>query len=97
MLVGFSGAITLDQALESRLTRLAEVHLHDGPWQGHELKIGYDRDHQLLGVGDMNVERCLGQLEAAEFEGLIILELQVQEALDSHDLIRSKRPNLSIS
>ena len=97
MLVGFSGAITLDQDLESRLTRLVEVHLHDGPWQGHELKIGYDRDHQLLGVGDMNLERCLGQLEAAKFKGLIILELQVQEELDSLDLIRSIRPNLSIS
>ena len=36
----------------------------------------------------MNVERCLGQLEAAEFEGLIILELQVQEGLDSLDTIR---------
>ncbi len=97
MLVGFLDAITLDQALESRLTILAEVHLHDGSWQGHELKIGYDRDHQLLGEGDMNVERCLGQLEATEFKGLIILELQVQEGLDYHDLIRSKRPNLSIS
>jgi sugar phosphate isomerase/epimerase len=94
VLVGFSGPVSLDQTLESSLSRLAEIHLHDGPWQGHEQKIGYGQDHQPLGKGDLNIEPFLDLLVAAEFKGPIIFELQVQEALDSLDLIRSLRPNL---
>jgi len=36
VLVGFSGPVCLFDALERCLPRLAEVHLHDGPWQGPE-------------------------------------------------------------
>ena len=44
VLVGFSGPVGLVEALERCLPRLAEIHLHDGPWQGpgayHRLRPG---------------------------------------------------------
>jgi sugar phosphate isomerase/epimerase len=93
VLVGFSGPIGLFDALERCLPRLAEVHLHDGPWQGPERIIGYGRDHQALGKGDLDVGRLLDRLEAAGFAGPLILELRLEEALASLDVIRALRPN----
>lgn len=97
VLVGFSGAVTLNEVLESSLPRLAEVHLHDGPWQGPERKIGYGQDHRPLGQGDLDVGRFLDRLEKATFMGPIIFELQLQEALASIELIRTLRPGLAIN
>jgi len=94
VLVGFSGQIELFDALEQCLPRLAEVHLHDGPWQGPEQKIGYGKDHQPLGQGDLDVARFLERLVAANFDGPIIFELSLEGALDSLDVIRSLRPEL---
>lgn len=95
VLVGFCGPLTLDAVLETSLPRLAEVHLHDGPWQGTSRNIGYGQDHQPLGVGDLDVGCFMDRLDAAGFDGPIIFELQVQEALDSLELIRRLRPRLS--
>ena len=67
------------------------------PGKGMSEKSGRIKITQPQGVGNMNMESFLDQLETAEFERPIILELQVQEALDSLGLIRSIRPNLSIS
>jgi len=97
ILVGFSGPVTLDQALEGSKMRLAEVHLHDGPWQGPERKIGYGQDHRPLGKGDLDLARFFHQLEAAEFKGPIVFELQVHEALASLEVIRALRPDIKIS
>lgn len=83
VLVGFSGPIDLFEALELSLPRLGEVHLHDGPWQGPEMQIGYGKDHQPLGSGDLDVARFLSRLEAAAFDGPVIFELSTSEALDS--------------
>ena len=96
VIVGFSGPVTVDQALEASKMRLAEVHLHDGPWQGPEQKIGYYQDHRPLGKGDLDVGRFFNQLEAAEFKGPIIFELQVHEALASLEVIRALRPDILI-
>ena len=96
VIVGFSGPITVDQALEASKMRLAEVHLHDGPWQGPERKIGYHQDHRPLGKGDLDVGCFFNQLEAVGFKGPIVFELEVHEALTSLEVIRELRPDLLI-
>ncbi len=94
VLVGFSGPIEIFAALEQCLPRLVEIHLHDGPWQGPEMNIGYGKDHQALGVGDLDVGRFLDRLVEANFTGPVIFELSLQQALESLDVIRSLRPGL---
>lgn len=94
VLVGFSGPIDLFEALDRCLPRLAEIHLHDGPWQGPEQVIGYGKDHQPLGAGDLDVARLLDRLAAAGFDGPLVFELRVAEALASLDVIRALRPEV---
>jgi sugar phosphate isomerase/epimerase len=94
ILVGFSGDVQLFDVLERVLPRLGEIHLHDGPWQGPERKIGYGKDHQALGSGDLDVARLLDRLVKARFSGPIIFELKINEALASLEVIRAIRPGL---
>jgi sugar phosphate isomerase/epimerase len=94
ILVGLSGPIGLDEALERCLPRLGEIHLHDGPWQGPEHVIGYGKDHQPLGAGDLDLGTFLDRLEQAGFMGPVILELTLDQALASLDTIRTARPDL---
>ena len=94
VLVGFSGPIGVFEALERCLPRLAEIHLHDGPWQGPERKLGYGQDHKPLGTGDLDTARLLARLTEADFTGPVIFELKVEEALASLDVIRAIRPDL---
>lgn len=95
VLVGFSGPIGLFDALERCLPRLAEIHLHDGPWQGLDRTIGYGQDHQPLGAGDMDVGRLLDRLVEAGFSGPVIFELTLDQALTSMDVIRRLRPGVT--
>ncbi len=92
VLVGFSGPVELFEVLERVLPRLGEIHMHDGPWQGPERNIGYGKDHQALGKGDLDVGRFLDRLAQANWDGPIIFELSVEQAQTSLDLIRSIRP-----
>jgi sugar phosphate isomerase/epimerase len=92
VLVGFSGPVSLDEVLELCLPRLGEIHLHDGPWQGPERKIGYGKDHQPLGSGDLDIPRFLDRLTQASYKGPIIFELSIQDALKSMDAIWAVRP-----
>jgi sugar phosphate isomerase/epimerase len=94
VLVGFSGPWELFEVLDRCLPRLSEIHLHDGPWQGPEHRIGYGQDHQPLGQGDLEVGRLLDRLLETGFNGPIILELTLQQALASMEVIRSIRPDL---
>jgi sugar phosphate isomerase/epimerase len=87
VLVGFSGQIQLFDALEQVLPRLGEIHLHDGPWQGPDRKIGYGKDHQALGQGDLDVKRLLNRLDQANWNGPIIFELTVEQANQSLERI----------
>jgi sugar phosphate isomerase/epimerase len=81
VLVGFSGAVDVFDALERCLPRLGEIHLHDGPrFMGEP---GYGKDHRPLGTGDLDVPRLLKRLEQAGFNGPVIFELRVEEALAS--------------
>ncbi|MGI8644334.1 MAG: cobamide remodeling phosphodiesterase CbiR, partial [Thermomicrobiales bacterium] len=94
VLVGFSGPVELFDALEQCLPRLGEIHLHDGPWQGPEQSVGYGKDHQALGRGDLDVGRLLDRLNDAAYQGPIVFELPVDASLASLDLIRQVRPDL---
>lgn len=87
ILAGFSGPVELFDVLEQVLPRLAEIHLHDCPWQGPEMKIGYGKDHQALGKGDLDTLRLLNRLRQAHFNGPIIFELSIPEALQSMQVI----------
>lgn len=92
VLVGFSGPVDIFEALEQSLPRLAEVHLHDGPWQGPGARIGYGKDHQTLGKGDLDVGRFLDRLSETQFDGPIIFELSTNEAIESLAVIQKLRP-----
>lgn len=89
LLVGFSGPITLTEALKRSLPRLGEIHLHDGPWQGHERQIGYGQDHQPLGAGDLDIKKFITQLKNNNFNGPVIFELSVEDAITSLEKIRN--------
>ena len=92
VMVGFSGAVELFEVLEKVLPRLGEIHLHDGPWQGPERKIGYGKDHAPLGTGDVDVKRLLKRLEEVSYEGPIIFELTVAQSRESLEHIRKVYP-----
>lgn len=92
ILTGFSGPVDFFQALDQSLPRLAQVHLHDAPWQGPEHIRAYGKDHQRLGAGDLDTGRLLDTLEKAKYSGPIVFELTVPEALASLERIRSIRP-----
>jgi len=94
VLVGFSGPVTLYEALDRCLPRLAEIHLHDAPWQGPEQRISYGQDHQPLGTGDLDVARLFDRLLEARFAGPLIFELSIEESLASLEVIRARRPGV---
>jgi sugar phosphate isomerase/epimerase len=94
VLVGFSGPIEFFEGLERCMPRLGEIHLHDAPRFDHRGKPRYGEDHRPLGTGDLEIARFLDRLEADNFNGPVIFELQVQQALASMHLIRSLRPEL---
>jgi sugar phosphate isomerase/epimerase len=94
VLVGYSGPVRLFDLLEACLPRLSEIHLHDAPWQGPECDIRYGKDHRALGTGDLDVGRLLDRLAEAGFDGPLIFELTVKEALASMEIIRSVRPGV---
>ncbi len=92
ILAGFAGPVGFFEALERCLPRLAEIHLHDSPWQGPEMTLQYGKDHQALGRGDLDTSRLLQRLSQAGFDGPIIFELRLEEALASMDVIRTLLP-----
>jgi sugar phosphate isomerase/epimerase len=94
ILAGFSGPVELFDVLERVLPRLAQIHLHDAPWQGPQMVLGYGKDHQTLGSGDLDTGRLLDRLSAADFGGPLIFELTVEEAQASLEVIRRLRPAL---
>jgi sugar phosphate isomerase/epimerase len=92
VLVGFSGRVDFFETLERALPRLAEVHLHDSPWHGSlNGQPGYGMDHRPLGKGDLDVRRLLERLEQAGFNGPVVYELPVEDAMTSMEVIRGLR------
>ncbi len=97
VLSGFSGNIDLNMALERCLPRLAQIHLHDAPRWNPSTPITYGKDHQQLGRGDLQVGPILDRLALAGFQGPLIFELGIDEALNSLETIRRTRPALPIA
>lgn len=89
VLAGFAGEIDLFDTLEKCLPRLGEIHLHDAPSFLRTKTLGYGTDHQPLGAGDLDVTRLLNRLKQANFDGPIIFELTVEQALVSLNVVRS--------
>jgi sugar phosphate isomerase/epimerase len=94
VLAGFSGERELFDVLETVLPRLGEIHLHDAPWYQKDGVLGYGKDHQVLGAGDLDIGRLLDRLQSAGWNGPIIYELNLEEALASMGVIRALRPDL---
>ncbi len=94
VLAGFSGAPDFFEALEACLPRLGEVHLHDSPWRSPDQEPGYHLDHKPLGQGDLDLGRFLDRLVEAGYEGPVVFELTVEEALESLEAIREVRPGM---
>ncbi len=94
ILAGFAGDLDLFEVLEQCRPRLAEIHLHDSPWYRNSHKIGYGKDHQPLGHGDLDVTRLIQWLQQVHFDGPIIFELTPKEARISLELIQKLTPGL---
>jgi sugar phosphate isomerase/epimerase len=94
VLAGFSGPLDVFDVLETVLPRLGEVHLHDCPAYQRGGSLGYGKDHQVIGAGDLDTGRLLDRLQSADWKGPIIFELTVDQALASMDVVRSLRPEL---
>jgi len=91
VLAGFPGWFDLLDVLEQCLPRLAEVHLHDSRKMPPGRR-GYGEDHKTLGTGDLDLAHLLDRLNEAGYEGPVILEMTVAEALQSLQAVRSLRP-----
>ncbi len=92
VLSGFSGDVELFTAFDMCLPRLAEIHLHDAPVPASQQAIVYGKDHSILGTGDLDLPRFLDRLTEIGFDGPIIFELEIEEALTSLEIIRAVRP-----
>ena len=92
VLAGFPGWFDFFEVLEKMLPRLAEVHLHDCKKMPPGVR-GYGEDHKPLGTGDLDLGGFLDLLSAANFNGPLVFELNVPEALESLKVVKSIRPN----
>lgn len=93
VLAGFPGWFDFFEVLEKLLPRLAEVHLHDCRKMPQGVR-GYGEDHKPLGIGDLDLGRFLDRLAAANYTGPLVFELNVDEAMQSLEVIKSIRPNI---
>ena len=75
------------------MPRLGEVHLHDCPAHQQNGGIQYGKDHRPLGNGDLDVIQLLSRLDQAGFSGPVIFELQLEQALESLQVIHSIQGN----
>jgi sugar phosphate isomerase/epimerase len=91
VLAGFPGWFDFFEVVEKLLPRLAEVHLHDSKQMEAGVR-GYGEDHKPLGRGDLDLGRFLDRLAEAHFQGPLVFELTVDEALESLKVIKSLRP-----
>jgi sugar phosphate isomerase/epimerase len=91
VLAGFPGWFDLFEVVEKVLPRLVEVHLHDSR-QMPVGQRGYGEDHKPLGTRDLDLGRFLDLLGEANFQGPLVFELSVVEALESLKFVESTRP-----
>ncbi len=93
VLAGFPGWFDFFDVLEKCLPRLAEIHLHDSLLMPDGRR-GYGEDHKPLGRGDLELGHLLDRLSSARFNGPIIFELQLEDALESLKVIQQIRPQV---
>ncbi len=91
VLAGFPGWFDFFEVVERVLPRLAEVHIHDSK-RMPEGQRGYGEDHKPLGTRDLDLGRFFDRLAAANFQGPLVFELTVDEALESLKIVQSVRP-----
>jgi sugar phosphate isomerase/epimerase len=91
VLAGFPGWYDLFDVLERVLPRLAEVHIHDSKKMSAGQR-GYGEDHKALGTRDLDLGRFLDRLASANYQGPLVFELTVEEALESLKVVGSMRP-----
>lgn len=92
VLSGFSGPVDLFDTVDKLLPRLVNVHLHDSPRWAPGTDIVYGKDHQALGLGDLDLGRFLDRLHEGGYEGPLVFELTVPEAVASLEVVRRERP-----
>ena len=90
--VGFSGLISFFEAIHRCIDRISEFHLHDGPSVFKTNEIGYKKDHQVIGKGDLDYTKFLCDLNDSGFSGPIIFELSLSEAQESLRIINESIP-----
>ncbi len=91
VLAGFPGWFDFFEVVQRCLPRLAEVHLHDSKKMPAGQR-GYGEDHKPLGTRDLELGRFLDRLAEANYQGPLVFELTVDEALESLKVVESVRP-----
>ncbi|MBO3842468.1 MAG: sugar phosphate isomerase/epimerase [Candidatus Brockarchaeota archaeon] len=79
ILAGYSGDVSVDDALKKCSERLGEIHLHDAYRRVEEGRLVV-RDHLPLGAGDLNIESFFKVLKEMVFTGPIVFELGLKDA-----------------
>lgn len=82
------GPVDFHEALKKCLPRLKEVHLHDAWFRLEPEGTPRWADHLPLGEGEVPLEEFFTTLKGANFEGPIIFELTIPEALKSLEKLR---------
>ncbi|NHV99098.1 MAG: sugar phosphate isomerase/epimerase [Thaumarchaeota archaeon] len=88
ILAGYSGEISVENALRKCSSRLGEIHLHDAYRRVENGRLVV-RDHLPLGAGDLNVEGFFKALRETGFTGPIVFELGLRDARASLSKIAS--------
>jgi sugar phosphate isomerase/epimerase len=94
VVAGYTTGVTLFEALDQMLPRLAEVHLHDAYRRELPGGIVQVADHMPLGAGEVPLGDFLGRLAASGFSGPVIFELTIEEALASLQMVEALRSGL---
>ncbi|MBC7261496.1 MAG: sugar phosphate isomerase/epimerase, partial [Chloroflexi bacterium] len=88
VLAGYTTGVSLFEALQQCLPRLAEVHLHDAYHRKSPDGTVRIADHLPLGAGDLPLGDFLDKLAGSGFSGPVIFELTIEEATASLEAIR---------
>ena len=73
--------------LDEFYERIIEIHLHDGYNRNTELG-RKSSAHLALGQGDIDYIALMEELKAREYDGIIILETEFEDALQSYEKIK---------
>lgn len=82
ILAGYSGEVSVEEALIKSSERLGEIHLHDA-YRKIDKGVIIAKDHLPLGAGDLNVKSFLETLNQVESASLIVFELGLSDAKTS--------------